>query len=270
MYHRIVKNHSDDIANPFSIEEKEFRQQLRMLERLNYTPITFEDYYLYLKDRLTLPKKPIILTFDDGLEGMHEIAFPVLKEFNMKAVVFVMGDRTLQKASWYKSTGRACSLITDEQILELRSAGFEIGSHGMTHTPLPGLGTQHLKEEILRSKRNIEDLLGEAIFTFSYPYGLLDEQVQRAAKEAGFDYACGVYTGPAQFGKNYFDIRRLAIKYETKKLAYLMRLLTPYQYVEWFYSKIRVRTRKPKYGPEWKITRKAPVAEYDLTSPNNV
>lgn len=268
MYHRIVKNHSQKNANPFSIGENEFRQQLRMLERFNFTPITFEDYYLYLRNELTLPKKPIILTFDDGLEGVYEIAFPVLCEFNMRAVVFVMGDRTLRKARWYKGTeGEDCPLITDQQIVELRSEGFEIGSHGMTHTPLSGLKRKEQEAEILESKNSIERLLGEQIYTFSYPYGLHNRSAQSIVKQAGYHFACGVYTGPPQFGSERFDIRRLAIKYDIKTVSFLLRVLTPYQYAEWLYGKVRLNGHKQ--GAERVVFRKTETAEYDFSSTEN-
>jgi peptidoglycan/xylan/chitin deacetylase (PgdA/CDA1 family) len=260
MYHRIVTRDENHDENPFSIDEDEFRQQLKMLEHFNFTPITFEDFYLYQKNKLTLPKKPIILTFDDGLKGIYEIAFPLLREFNMRAVIFVMGDRSLHKANWYKSSdGEACSLITNDQILELREEGFEIGSHGMSHMPLAGMDTKLQVQEVRGSKESIENLLGEDIYTFSYPYGLFDEHSKKIVKKTGYQFACGVYTGPPKFGTNMYDIRRLAIKNNINFLSYLVRILTPYEYVEWIYRKFR--TKRDKTGPEWLMTEKLKSAE---------
>ncbi len=138
MYHRIVNG---DYVSPgereFCIDAKVFRKHLRILERLGYSTITFNDYDLFKRGELNLPRKPIILTFDDGYLDTHEHALPVLREYGMKAVVFVVADPQVRMNDWdsgYDIT--PAPLMTPDQILELHAAGFEIGSHSLTHPRL--------------------------------------------------------------------------------------------------------------------------------------
>lgn len=242
-YHRIVETQKKGERNKFAVSIDSFRNQLKVLEVLNFTPITFLDYKLYLEDKLTLPKKPIILTFDDGYLDTFELAIPTLLEFDMRAVIFVLGNRSLKTADWLN--GDRTPLMNNEQIVTARSLGFEIGSHSMDHDVLTELSEFDLRENIKDSKRSIESVLGERISTFAYPYGFTDERVSQITSESGFTFGCGVYSGPPEFGKNFYDFRRLTIKNNTGILQFLIYLLTPFQYVEWLHSKMKRKVSKP-------------------------
>lgn len=268
MYHRIVQQSSGDIANWHSLNSEDFRNQLKILDLFNYTPITFEDYHLYLEGKLTLPKKPIILTFDDGHLDTYRNALPILQEFDMRAVIFVIGNRDLQHAAWDRDIERdECPLMTDEQVLEARSEGFEIGAHTMSHVDLTELSGNKLKKEIEGSKRSVESLLGEKILSFSYPYGRLDDRVRSVVTQSGFRFACGVYTGPPTFGDDLFDIRRMAVNDKTGTLGFLLKILTPYQYAEWLYGKIR--HGKTMADEQAHSEDKTAVDDLDFTHTNN-
>jgi peptidoglycan/xylan/chitin deacetylase (PgdA/CDA1 family) len=70
LYHRILSNAFDrDTAN-IGVTKDSFRRQIELLDRWGYTAITFSDLSLFLKDELDLPKKPVIITFDDTYKDM--------------------------------------------------------------------------------------------------------------------------------------------------------------------------------------------------------
>ncbi|MEX2362231.1 MAG: hypothetical protein WD597_01355, partial [Balneolaceae bacterium] len=97
--------------------------------------------------------------------------------------------------------------------------------------------------------------------------GSVNKKVQTIVAKAGFKFGCGVYTGPPRFGGNDYDIRRLAITYNTNKMGFLLRLLTPFQYMEWLYGKVRNNGKMEEdHCPE----KKAPIPEYDFTTTNNL
>src|SRR6056297_629643 len=98
MYHRVVNIDTGKVQDWRAVSAQNFRRQLKILDWLNFTPITFEDFQLYLEDKLSLPKNPIILTFDDGHLDTYEIAMPILKEFDMRAVIYVIGNRNMRYA----------------------------------------------------------------------------------------------------------------------------------------------------------------------------
>ncbi len=242
MYHRVVEQPVDKAEDWHAVHVKKFRQQMEVIDQLNFTPITFEDYNLYLEDKLTLPKKPIIITFDDGHLDTFEVAVPVLREFNMRAVVFVVGDRELESAFWDESaTGEYLPLMSDAQILDIRAEGFEIGAHTMRHPMLTELSQAEIKEEVLGSKVSIEKLLGEEILSFAYPYGALNQKVYDVICRSGFKFGCGVFSSPPRFGDDWLNIHRLAVGNNMGMAQFLTRLLMPYEYAEWVYNRLKGR-----------------------------
>ena len=241
MYHRIV---ADEDVSPgereFCIDAKVFRSHLRILERMGFTAITFNDFDLFKRGELNLPRKPIILTFDDGYRDTYELAVPILREYGMKAVVFVIADPKIRMNDWdsgYDIT--PAPLMTPEQIVELHSAGFEIGSHSLTHPRLTQISRGQAWEEITRSRMLLEILINAPVRTFSYPYGLNNAAVCRLVRDAGYTYGCGVYSGPAAFGTDPFDIRRIAPSVDILPLGFWLQVVTPYERFEWMRWKMK-------------------------------
>lgn len=242
MYHRVLAEKPEKESRWHYVTVDEFRKQMNLIDKLGYTPITFSDYQLSLEEKLTLPAKPIIITFDDGYLDTLENAIPVLKELNMHAVIFVMGNRKLKTARWDEQDDFAsCPLMTDEQIRWADRMGFEIGAHSLDHFPLTGLREKDIAYEVTRSKQAIEEVLDKPIQTFSYPYGSVDEKVKKVVSDSGFLFACGVYSGSAKFSQSVMDFRRLAINQDTSWLKFLFTLLLPYQYIEWLYFRLKNR-----------------------------
>ncbi|HEY6193299.1 MAG TPA: polysaccharide deacetylase family protein [Bacteroidota bacterium] len=234
MYHRIVEEKSLSEAYWTCVHVREFQKQLELLDRWGFTPITFNDYSLFLQGELNLPRKPVILTFDDGYRDTYDVALPLLQEFGAKAVVFVLGYQGAATNFWDRSESLPeVALMDRRQIVELHQAGFEIGSHSLNHTKLTALTDYDAWQEISRSRILLEILLNSPVRSFSYPYGSLNPYVKEMVEHAGYDIACGVSTGPANFGEDPYEIRRITILNTTTTSGFALRLLTPFQYYGW-------------------------------------
>ena len=249
MYHRVLPNEPDETTGWHYVTENQFRWQIHKIDMLGYTPITFRDYKLGLEGELSLPRKPIILTFDDGYLDTSRYAVPILEEKNMRAVIYVMGHKAGQVSLWDEG-GRhsACPLMSDEQIRSLDAAGHEIGSHCIQHRPLPELSDEEIRHELQESKQTLEKILHRPVLSVSYPYGAVDHRVIRIAADSGYSFGCGVYTGPAEFALEPFDIRRIAVDHRSGPGSFLMKLLTPYEYAEWYYRRIVRQTTIERAG----------------------
>ncbi len=240
MYHRVLPEKPGKKSRWHYVTVSEFRRQMNLIDKLGFTPITFYDYQLYLEGKLTLPAKPILITFDDGYVDTLENAIPVLIEYNMRAVVFVMGNRSLKSATW-DETGDSdyCPLMSDDQIRTVQQLGFEIGAHSLNHFELTRLTEYDTLVEVSSSKLAIERILNSPIQTFSYPYGSVDERVKKVVSDSGFLFGCGVYSGSSKFSQTNMDFRRIAVNQYTSKLKFLMTLLLPYQHLEWLYYRLK-------------------------------
>jgi len=94
-YHRIY-DIKDENAFPFDPElisatPEDFRTQVKHISK-HFDPITFKDLLDYHKGTKKLPKNPVIITFDDGHTDNYTNAYPVLKELNTPATIFVSTD----------------------------------------------------------------------------------------------------------------------------------------------------------------------------------
>ncbi|SFI46536.1 Polysaccharide deacetylase [Streptosporangium canum] len=132
------------------------------------------------------------LTFDDGYADFATTVVPALAEYGFTATVFVVAGHVGGDSSWDPGVPR--DVMTPEQLREVVAVGMEIGSHSLTHPRLPTVdGGRRLVEEFTTSKAVLEDLTGEAVSGFCYPYGQHGAREVEAVTEAGFGYACALW-----------------------------------------------------------------------------
>lgn len=146
-----------------------FETQLRNLKSLGYTGISMG---CALKG---ISAKQVVLTFDDGCETDLTVAAPILHELGFNATFYVTAG-FLGKAGY----------MTDSQLRELSSGGFEIGCHSMTHPYLTDLDSAALAGEIGAAKDKLEQILGQAVEHYACPGGRFDDRVVAKVKEAGY------------------------------------------------------------------------------------
>jgi peptidoglycan/xylan/chitin deacetylase (PgdA/CDA1 family)/glycosyltransferase involved in cell wall biosynthesis len=248
MYHRVVgdREHFNDYL--WNISQSQFRKQLSLLKKWGYSFIDFKDYLLSQEGKINLPKKSVILTFDDGYNGVYKYALPTIKEFGAKATAFVLGDRSIKTNYWDEPTGfTGAPLLEDEKVLELAESGFEIGSHSLTHPNLTHVDKGKAWEEIARSKDSLESLLKSPVVSFAYPFGASNVEVQNMVREAGYHYGCGVYSGPPKLGQNKYNIRRISVMTGTNIFDFALKILTPYEYYQWLRWETSSKLNKSRF-----------------------
>ena len=174
MYHAISSTACLALPQTSSIEHavraRDFRAQLDAIGEGGFFTVTLDDL-----DRCASEPKPLLITFDDGHESDWIVAAPELARRNLHAMFFVV----------WSYLGRPGYLNRD-QVIALRAQGFEIGSHGMTHTRLSQISVADASYELCESKRRLEDLLQEPIGAFALPGGHYNDAVLEAAWTAGY------------------------------------------------------------------------------------
>lgn len=244
LYHRIVNEKKENDWANIAVTNSVFRRHIELLDKWGYTSVTFDDIRLFLDGKLNLPKKPVVITFDDAYEEIYSIAFPILQEFNMKAVVFVIGDHSIKESVWDEKRGPVYKLLTKEQIIDLHQAGYEIGSHSLTHPYLTEISRDDAWQEMLRSRMLLEILLNYPVRSFAYPYGVLNDSLKKMVAEAGYTVACASYSGPPQFGSDIYEIRRIKVIDSDSKLLFWLQLHPAYSYLRWIYWKLKLLLKK--------------------------
>ena len=102
--------------------------------------------------------------------------------------------------------------MTAAEVQRLRDGKLiEVGSHTNSHPVLSQLPLDTQREEISGSKSLLEDILGQPITSFAYPYGDFDAKTREAVKRAGFTLACSIKCGPVVNTSDLFALPRVHI-----------------------------------------------------------
>jgi peptidoglycan/xylan/chitin deacetylase (PgdA/CDA1 family) len=206
MYHQVLAEEPKLAKFNLHVLTRNFEKQLEFLKRKGFETIVFEDL---LTKRL--PKKPIILTFDDGYENNYLHLLPLLKKYNMKAVIYILGDRKHKTNFWDKPLGEAeHKLLSPAQILAMQKTGLvEFGSHSLRHARLALLEKAEIIKEVAGSKKALEAFLKKPVHSFAYPYGLFNEEIKNITRAAGYTFGLTVKHGPNRFGEDLMEIKRV-------------------------------------------------------------
>ncbi len=210
MYHLVGTPRSAK-EHRFCTPPEEFTRQMDHLVA-SYSPIALDALVAGVRGDLPLPDRAVHVTFDDGFAGVFEHAAPVLAARSIPATLFAVSDRLGQTNDWMTERGfPERPLMTAAQLRQLEGAGFVIGSHTKTHARLTELDSRRAADEVVASKRTLEDALGKAVAYFAYPYGLQNDAVRGAVVDAGYGAACATISGFNRSGQDPYLLRRIDV-----------------------------------------------------------
>lgn len=189
------KRAHDDIISPAN-----FEAHVKMLADSGYTSILPDQLYDYLVYGKTLPKNPIMFTFDDTDLDQFTVANPVLKKYGFKAVYFIMTVSIGKK-------GRI-AYMNKAQIKQLADEGNVIASHTYDHKNFAQFTPEDWTTQIDKPTQLLEEITGKKIEYFAYPYGVSKASELHKLKEHGFKAAFILST---KRDENYplYTIRRI-------------------------------------------------------------
>jgi len=201
IYHYVehVLDRNDTLRIKMNITPETLNQQVKSLRSRGYETIFVKDIPLIIAGKTRANLKPVALTFDDGYEDFYTDAFPVLKELGAKATLYVIADYLGNPA-----------YVSESQLREMADSGLvEIGSHTLTHSHLPRLSLERAKQEIVDSKRKLQDTFNIKVETFAYPYGEFNDQVMADVIGAGYTAAVSTIENVRQSEKNLYSLFRI-------------------------------------------------------------
>ncbi len=204
MYHYIGANPNPgkDLARDnLSVTPDEFEKQLDFLAKQGFSSVSLDTLYAGLMGTISLPPRPVVLTFDDGYIDFYINAFPILKRFNVHATSFL--PTQLVGTGYYMNWN---------QVTELQSSGLiSFQAHTLHHPDLTTLAPDLAKAEILQSKKELETHLGVPVNWFAYPYGTSNELIWDYVRQAGFIGGVGTWPGNNINEGNIYDLPRIKV-----------------------------------------------------------
>lgn len=212
LYHSIAE-HVDPRFRTYAVRPEAFAAQMDYLARNGYTPIPVGEYASVITGGEELPRKPVVITFDDGLEDFVTSALPTLQEHGFPATLYVVTGYVGQVSRWLAPEGEGNRpMLNWTQIASLCHAGIECGAHTVHHPQLDVIPVASAREEIVRSRQMLEQHLGSPVLTFAYPNGHHSPRVRGLVIEVGYTSACAVKDAMSATDDDPFALSRIYVR----------------------------------------------------------
>lgn len=199
MYHQITDKNSK--ADKYVVTCEQLESDFKYISENGYTAITAEELYKYVSEGSDLPKKPIIITFDDGCESFINYAVPLLEKYELKAVMSVVGSFA-DKFTTVEDHNLRYSCLNWDEITELTQSGrVEIANHTYDMhsnsggrkgaSKKAGESDENYKAALISDITKMQDLTfkytGRYPITFTFPYGAMSKNSRSIISDMGFN-----------------------------------------------------------------------------------
>lgn len=220
MYHGLLTEAENKVYrnNSSIISVENFKEQMQFLAQNGYHTVTVDEMNAYLAGKIQLPRKSVMIQFDDGLRSVYRYAFPVMQAHGFHGVANIITSRTEMDygAEWDSDSNQ----YLNQEMLDTISSVFEFQSHtNELHYLDTGLSGFMLEEseqivtDLLTSRERLTEF-GD-VRLFAYPFGQYDSRVIELLKESGFQMAFTIKKGYVKSWDKPFELNRIAIHPKT-------------------------------------------------------
>ncbi len=248
MYHSISAS-TPRRLRPFTVQPERFEEQARYIRDQGYCSVTVTDL-VRMRDEGALPDKVVALTFDDGFADFYETALPILTKYRLTATLYVVSGYVGNTSRCLDHAGaQSLRFLSWSQLAEIEAHGIEVGAHTISHPALDTLSIGRAREEIVLSKRHLENGLGAKINSFAYPYGYYSQVVRDLVVSAGYTSACAVRYATSSSHDDRFALCRQFVRHDADMSCFEALLAGKGQRVRTIYDRVRSQT--------WRCVRQA-------------
>jgi len=205
MYHLITEK--PKYIGKYGVTPSEVEKDLQYLKENDYTTVVMQDLIDFVERGKSLPKKPIVLTFDDGNASDFYHLYPLLQKYDMKAVLAIIGkaaDRYTNEAAdnpkgkYPNMTWQQVKEIHDSKVCEIQSHGYNVhGNGGSGNKKGESAEAYHsrLTADLTQLQEACELHLGYMPNTFVYPLGVIGKDSRKILEDMGFKASLGCEEG---------------------------------------------------------------------------
>lgn len=164
LYHKV----SNDKPDGLTVTTSQFEEHLSYIKSQNFECISMSDLLKYLQNKEPIPNNVFLITFDDGYVNNSELAYPVLKKFNMKATIFLPTEYIGDMSRWENDPS---PLMSVEQLHLLDKNVFELALHSHTHENYKDLSAEEIESDVKDNIYFIKATGIEFVPVLAYPFG---------------------------------------------------------------------------------------------------
>lgn len=178
-------------------------------------------------------KRYVAITFDDGFVDVIENALPELSKRGIPVTIFVPTGYLGREADWFRKNSNKSKKVMDAEQLRYITKNdlISIGSHCITHKSLLSMTENEAKEEIIRSKQQLEEILGKSVMSLSYPHGEFTNFHVELAREAGYKRAFSIEPTLMRLTSDEFVAGRLSVDSDDWDLELYLKIIGAYRWL---------------------------------------
>jgi peptidoglycan/xylan/chitin deacetylase (PgdA/CDA1 family) len=226
MYHQVSPSPHPAFRR-YTVTLREFTRQMQWLATFGYRAIDMDSLVRARLGQGSLPKRPVLITFDDGFRECADHAVPVLRAHGLTAVFYLVTGLMGETSRWLlPELGLELPLMSWDTARALVAEGFQCGAHTVTHPRLASLDPARCRAELTHARSRLETELGRTVVHLAYPYGSHDHAVQVIAAEAGYVTACSTRAGLSAVEDDLLALHRVTIYGHDSLLDFASRLQT--------------------------------------------
>ena len=209
-----------------------FQADLELLRRDHFNVIPASLLADFLEHKAQVPPNAVLLTFDDGYQGVYTYGFPLLERYRVPATCFIITGfvQGPHQKPWTMSWAELERMYASG-LVSLQSHTYD--SHGAVRSgpattgpaltdsvwdpatrsyETPAHYRQRIGQDLARARRELEQHLpGARVDMFAYPFGAYDPTVIRILRRDGYRFAFTTYGGAATSQTDPYRIFRINV-----------------------------------------------------------
>lgn len=205
-YHNVCEprsedKHLDEHKSSVFIPADILESQLKYLSDNGYNTISVKEFYQWYKGEIELPRKSVMIIFDDGDYSVAKFAYPILKKYKQKSTIFMIGTETPDITDTNMTAKGNYLAIGKDLIAEIKKEypdfAFENHTYDLHHTAPNGQRAM-LAASDMEVVSDLSKMHEEFGYTFlAYPFGVTDDRIKSLLPQTGVQMAFG-------YGENDF------------------------------------------------------------------
>ncbi len=243
-YHAIEDQSDDPVLAPYGIAPQQFAAQLDALTRRGFTFVSPAHLAAFIETNAPLPRRPVLVTFDDGYESLLGTTCDLLQPRGIPALVFVVSAMTSATNEWDQAYGASRQkLLAPEQLRDLAARDVEIGSHSRSHREMPLLDGAEQTDEAAGSAADLAASGLPRPRFFAYPFGFSDAGSKDAVRDAGYLAGFGCRADWIRRSSDRFNLPRVIVLASDRGWRFRLKVRAPRLFANLAWLRQAVRNR---------------------------
>lgn len=210
VYHSIASEAAPAFRR-WTVAPDRFACHMNHLASEGYQPLTVTEYARRLAAS-DVPSRPVVITFDDGYADFRSHALPLLRNYGLKATLFVTTGYIGGTSQWLRRVGESSRpMLSWEDLEHCAGADLEFGAHGHTHRHMDTLSVEEARADLAWGKALLESRMGRPVTSLSYPDGYSTSELRQAVADMGLEAACGVVHAMTSPADDRYNMARIIV-----------------------------------------------------------